>query len=101
FFCSLTLYFILCLTKKTNKHFAVLAGTSFGFALSTKISALVLGVPFGIFIILSLISAYHTYKKNNSFAPLKNLSICIVYFTIMTLGVFTVTQPYAIIDWQT
>lgn len=100
FFMSLTLYYILLLTKKMNRKTAIFAGISFGLALATKASAVVLVVPFTIWIGIYLYQHYGISKKKKSSVSLKNfITVCTCIF-ISTLFIFAFTQPYAIIDYQ-
>ncbi len=93
-FMSFTLFYSLSYVKNPKILNSLLLGVFFGFALATKISALI----FGPIILLSFIIVFKTYK--NRLEKNKQLVLAAIVCGISTIFVFFVTQPYAILDWS-
>jgi len=91
FFITLTLYLLIKLTAKPSSKLAILIGISFGLALVSKLSALLLIVP--ILVTLLLIFA----KKRNFSLIFSFLFV----FLIFTFLFFIFLMPYALIDFPT
>ncbi len=89
FFSTLTLYLLLVFYKNPSFKNTLLLGVSFGLALATKITIVLLVIP--IFVALFLV-----YFKTKS--VIKILSYILVIFTF-TFLIFNLAMPYALIDF--
>jgi len=97
FFITLVLYLLLVFLPTYSKLAIAFLGTTFGFALATKISSVVLLVPIGIFHISALLSRQTTplIARVLQIIPMLVLTI----FT--TVAVFFLLQPFTLIDFPT
>lgn len=100
FFCTLSIFLLLKMTEKVTVSTSIFAGLSFGLALATKISSIVLGLPIIVFFVIAFLQNYKHYKKKKSLQVFKNLIVSAVVFSTSTVAIFFITQPYALIDWQ-
>ena len=89
----LTILFCLKLLENHAIKNIFLIGAFFGLSLATKISSILLIIP----VVLSLVFLLKTFGRKQMFKILTLLSISIVTAVL----VFVLTEPYALIDWQT
>jgi len=105
FFITLSLYAALLFYQKATFWKALLMGISLGFALASKISAIILVVPYMAALALKrlndLIHSNHTIPNTRVISYLKFLMLfgsLVVFSGFLT---FTLLNPYAILDFQT
>ena len=105
-FITITLYLLLLFYKKPTPTKALLIGISFGFAVATKISALVLLAPLGIALIIDVVLQISTKDKPRKHIKQSfiNHAQHIFYYgsvIILTSGLaFVLLSPYVIFDFQ-
>ncbi|MDO8570413.1 MAG: glycosyltransferase family 39 protein [Candidatus Daviesbacteria bacterium] len=91
FFIILTLYCLILYTEKHNSKYLILTSISFGLALATKASAILLIVP----IILTLILA-----SQARLGSINKSIFCGSFMAIFTLISFFIFEPFAFLDFQ-
>lgn len=95
FFLTTTLLSLISFYSSPSYKKAILLGTLFGLSLATKISALIF-LP--VIIISFLLIIINTFTRTRS------RFLAIIYYifwaSIVTVLVFVITQPYALIDFQ-
>jgi len=89
FFMTTTLYILIRYHKRSSLGFAILIGVSFGMAVATKVSAVMLAIPIGITILIG----FRTHWKKRSFHT--------AIILITTLITFFICEPYAFLDFST
>jgi len=96
FFVILTLYFIVILLINNNIKLIINIGLSFGFALATKISSILLVVPISLGILFfCLINKKKTVVKIISLFKYLFITLLLSFFTFILL------EPYSVIDFAT
>ncbi|MDO8429567.1 MAG: glycosyltransferase family 39 protein [Candidatus Daviesbacteria bacterium] len=96
FFILLSLYRIVIFKEKPQFKNSALLGLTFGLAISTKVSAILLFIPLGLSLIQIHLS--NPQKTLNAFVSLLSKIILVGLFA---LGVFALTNPYSLIDYPT
>lgn len=107
FFVTLSLYVLLHLYEKPTVLKSLLVGITFGFALGTKVSAIVLCFSiFAAFFIDFILRFLNSPKKitlyrNPLKISIKNLVSYGLIVGLATLASFAIVEPYALIDNKT
>ncbi len=106
FFSLAVLYQLILFYEKPSSKRAILIGIFFGLAMATKISALVLLVAIGTTLaadfILLFLKQPHRPRLWLPHVPafLKHLIFYAVLISVTTIIVFSVSEPYALIDFK-
>lgn len=96
FFILLTLYFVVCLIIDKDKRAFSNMALAFGFALATKVSAVLLVVPIGLGIFF-----YFLQEQGKLFSKTLKFFFILAVVFLFSLITFVLLEPYAVIDFQT
>jgi len=107
FFTLLTLYLSILFYEKQNPRQAALVGISFGLALATKVSATALIVSIGTALFFDYLLVF--LKKLREGSKAHSTIVSLIYppvgyglvMLLFTVAAFLVTEPYALLDFET